>query len=306
LSTFTPTSIRFDPPDAPDDLGGAVLRSLARSLPEKASWGPVKTLFLGAISFGLLPLLILPRRLRWFETGQRGLLRYAQSWLSTKHGIPDDAGRNPGNVSSVEALAELAGVVGLALGLIAYFSHPAFSHLKIWSVTWGFHSFARAHPGQAEAARLHFAWLAFLSVAYMIHFLAVNYELGELRRTVRDINALVSRGGLNPISRPQLLGGAWPLWIFGGLILSTTGALWGIPMMLAAAAQRRYINHTSRDARQGVARVVRDAMCRDRLESRVFVPRSLRPQCPNEKCAARIPPGARFCPSCGRSVRAVA
>jgi hypothetical protein len=306
LSTYTPTSIRFDPPDAPDDLGGAVLRSLARPLPGKASWGPVKTLVLGAISFGLLPLLILPRRLRWFDTGQSGLLRYAQSWLSTKHGIPDDPGRNPGSVSSIEALAELLGVVGLALGLIAYFSHPALAHLKIWSITWGFHAFARAHPERVDAAKLHFAWLAFLSVAYLVHFLAVSYQMRELRRTVRDINALASRGGLNPVARPRLLGGAWPFWVFAGIILSTTGALWAIPMMLAAAAQRRYINQTSRDARQAVARVVRDTMARERLETRVLVPRSLRPQCPNEKCAARIPPGARFCPSCGRSVRAVA
>src|SRR5262249_4228747 len=124
LSTFTPTSIRFDPPGQPDDLGGAVSCSLARPLPDKASWGPVKTLVLGAISLGILPLLILPRRLRWFAAGQNQLLRHTKEWLGLETGAKEAV---EDETPPAVLLVCWVGLVAIGAVLLTYVLRPGFT-----------------------------------------------------------------------------------------------------------------------------------------------------------------------------------
>jgi hypothetical protein len=56
---------------------------------------------------------------------------------------------------------------------------------------------------------------------------------------------------------------AWG-WIVAGILLTIAGAFWGLPMMLAAGAHRRYIKDVSRDARAQIARGVEAMMERRR------------------------------------------
>src|SRR5262245_52950067 len=86
VSTFTPTSIRFDPPGTPDYLGSGVLKAFARPQPAFVSWGFLKTLILGLITCGIAPILLLPKRLRWYTAGQLANLEYARQWIEERLG----------------------------------------------------------------------------------------------------------------------------------------------------------------------------------------------------------------------------
>jgi len=57
LSHFETSNLSVDPPPPPDYLAGAVLQGLARPIGYRLTWGVLKSLLLGGVSFGLLPLI---------------------------------------------------------------------------------------------------------------------------------------------------------------------------------------------------------------------------------------------------------
>ena len=70
-------------------------------------------------------------------------------------------------------------------------------------------------------------------------------------------------------------------------------------MMVAGAAHKRYIKHTSSALREVAAQRVREVLAMKAPPARVAVPMHLRPRCPNARCHAPLPAGSTFCPRCG-------
>src|SRR5438477_4302092 len=180
LSTFIPTSIRFDPPDEPDYLAGAVLHSLTSPMPACAIWGPVRTLLLGAISFGLLPLLLLSSRLQPFVQGQSIVFTYAQQWIGKRLRSDEGAGEVGRQMFPLIKLAKWLGVLLIILELISRFRHGTIVHYDVWSVTYGFRWLNHATFSQPDLVRAHKLWLGLLTFAYFIHYVAVKSAAARL------------------------------------------------------------------------------------------------------------------------------
>jgi hypothetical protein len=73
-------------------------------------------------------------------------------------------------------------------------------------------------------------------------------------------------------------------------------------MMLAAAAQRRYTKRIGAATRVKLMQSVREIMHLRRPDMPTPMPVMLLRTCPSERCAAKLPPGAKFCPRCGTRV----
>jgi hypothetical protein len=85
----------------------------------------------------------------------------------------------------------------------------------------------------------------------------------------------------------------------------SVGGLWGVPMMLSGAVQRRYSCSSAAATRLAMADRVRMMMMRRRPVMRIARPVIHRRACRQELCRAHIPPGANFCPRCGTRTVAV-
>jgi hypothetical protein len=83
--------------------------------------------------------------------------------------------------------------------------------------------------------------------------------------------------------------------------MAAMGALWGIPMMLAGAAQRRAVRRVSTRNRAALAHRLRAMMlARRSAAAAVPLPVYLRRLCPNPLCRAPMVETAAFCTRCGR------
>jgi hypothetical protein len=311
LNSVHPISVQFDPPDEPDYFAGAILKSLARPYAAKMSWGLVKTVVLGVCTLGILPLLLLTRRLGAIVESDHAMADSARRWLQEQEVLP---GRNVAGESAVGdtttrsawrlpwlvSAASRLGILALIGAIVAMISlgidlpdaaRIGLGHLEKWTYT----------PDDTMR-QAHLAWTIFLSAGYFVHWLAVQRAVKSLRRDVTAINALVRQRNIKPISLPRLSGGRWIVWLVVGVVLASNGPGWAILMMLAAAAQRRYIRRTSLRTRQEMAGVLRWVVAHRTRRARVIVPQALCPRCPNAQCAARIRPMALYCPACGSAI----
>jgi hypothetical protein len=94
------------------------------------------------------------------------------------------------------------------------------------------------------------------------------------------------------------------MWIVGAIVLASLNALWAVPMMLAGAAQRRYINTIAAGNRAELSRRVEMMLNAQRpVVQRTRVVIGTRIACREALCMAELPQGANFCPRCGRRVR---
>ena len=103
-----------------------------------------------------------------------------------------------------------------------------------------------------------------------------------------------------PIADPPFDFGINGGWIVGpGLLAWLGGALWAVPMALAGATQRRYINRTATRTRGELLDRARTMIAQQRPPVAVpsYVIHGRR--CDNDRCRAAIKAGARFCSRCG-------
>src|SRR5260370_41100655 len=68
-------------PQGPDYLAGAVLQGLGRPIGEKLSWPLGRSLVLGVVSFGVLPILAWPKLLGQFIVLEQQQLWHLAEWL---------------------------------------------------------------------------------------------------------------------------------------------------------------------------------------------------------------------------------
>ena len=293
------------PTPRPSTLSGAILISLSRPLGNYFSWSLLYTFIIGAISFGIVPLFALSKRLRHLTGAERSQFWHLAEWMRTNCGEEAaplvEAAEQIRVRPILSALPPLCGLVALSTILFAGFNYEPTFH-QLLNATYRYFPASAIDATPSWADPIYALWAVPLGVGYIALWLGMQIQHNSVRRFVRMYDLLATREGARPVPAPRPSLGLRPLWILGGILLSMGGAIWAIPMMLAGAAQRRYTNRIEVTTRLHLAQSVREIMQMRRPESTAPMPVSLLRTCTGERCAAKIPPGARFCPRCGTRV----
>jgi hypothetical protein len=281
-----------------------------------ARWGVIFTTIVAGLTFGILPALVWPERFRKLAAAEaermHDVISWARAWGAPPAQIStlQTAGRRieASTILSVVPIA-LAAFVAVTLLVQGYGSGTTWDHLA--DLTYRFHDYSRQfiqHERQgwssptldgsnpleqlSRAVSLHALWCVLLSVAYLAHWAQVGAHRANVRRFVRALNTTMETRGMMPIRLREGTATFWPLAVVAAFLLVQWGAWWGIPMLLAGAAQRRYILTTS----QALQVQLNQRMAVD-------LPRAtVARRCQAEGCRAMLPLPAKFCPQCGRSV----
>jgi hypothetical protein len=308
MSTFSPTQITLDPPRNPDALAGAVIQSLARPTLKHAPWGPVRSLIFGLATFGLAPLVIWPMRFRNAVGRERQQLWHLAEWVRLQTGRPgaaelrDSAGRSRGG-----GLRVISWLMAL-LVLIALMRDYSRFHFRFHQAgafldaTYRFPLLYWRVNLPIAMARLFAVWTIGLGIGFGAHWVNVVLRDREIRQFVERFNAMTASPGIAPIDLPQSPMGL--AWIIGGILAAMSGAIWGVPMMLAGGAQAAYLNRTSYWSRRELAARLRGLLLRQDPDVSVTMPMRFRSICENPQCRALLPSPARFCPRCGAAAAA--
>jgi hypothetical protein len=279
-----------------------LLRSLTRSFRGHYSWGVVATFCLGVLTLGFLPLLRWTQNFRKFVRLERQQLWHLAEWLRLQTGHPD-AATLPEESDKIRWRAGLAATSIVWLVAVACVfagelvirrggeSTPVQSLLS-W--TYGY----RFAAGKTRAD-LFGIWTICLFAAYAFHWLHVQLHAADVRRFVEKFNRVAEWEGVAPLTPPRLGIGAQPLWMLGAAGMVAAGAIWGLPLMLAGAVQRRYISRTSSRFRAEAAERVRTILLLRRPVLRVPPFARVEILCRTERCRSTIPALANFCPRCG-------
>jgi len=282
---------------------------LCRPVGADGGWGAVKSVVVGALSFGVVPLLTWPARLGSFITAERAELWHLAEWVRLRTGRAEAvelqrSAERLGVRARLSGLALLT-VLAVAATFFAYFNDYSFSFHRLIRVTY-----VAGWPRHADAAwraegKLWMVWTVGLSLAYLAHYVQVRRHARAVEAFVRQFNRIGEGEGLSAARLPELGLGIRPLWVAGAIVLVGVGAVWGVPMMLAGAVHRRYTRVVSRAYREELARRVRSMLAMQRPEVAVPVPVKLRRECPTDRCRAKLKEGANFCHRCGARVAAV-
>ena len=269
MREFGPTIHVIDPPGPPDPLGEAVLHSLVGRLRRPRTWGPFKTLLLAAATFGLWPLLAWGRRFRDFAVTEHTQLWHVAEWvrLRTGHAQGDALQEMAERVRFNPAirLLSLGLGVGVAMALLIAMDWRG-GMGSLMSATYGY--VWRVSGSSSGRARLLFTlWALGLSLAYALHWIAVQQYVIRVRRFIELLNTIARSQNVDPVWMPPVETGVRPMWLLAGVILLTLGAFWAVPLMLAGALQRRYINRSSQRMRIVLAHRIRALLAKEQDHS---------------------------------------
>ena len=311
MSAFTPTQWTLQPPDRPDNLSAAVLHSLSRPLRGLMAWGPLKSFVLGALTFGILPLIAWPRRFRKFVVVEQRQLWHLVEWLRVRTGDAD-AAKLRNSLRDAGAMPTLWIIPAIMLIVLAWDFFP-------WLNPFEFHRFhvyrMAYHAGhwlnrplrpfvwvpdiRWDSFNLHTAWVACLSIAFASHWLHIQLHVSQVNALLRRLNPILQRQHLPPMAQYGVGLGLRPFWLLAGLIGAVFGAWWAIPAALAGAVQQRYCRRTGDRIRSELALRVGSLLLQQRPAIDVPLPHGFRVVCSNPLCGKTIPGPATFCPRCG-------
>jgi hypothetical protein len=316
MSAFTPTQVTLEPASRPDNLSAAVLHSLSRPITGKTSPNIVLSFIFGTLSFGIVPLIVWPRRFGRFVVAEQQQLWHLVEWLRIRTGDEDAAKlresvRDTGPIAT-SWLVPTVLLVLLALKLVPMFSAPGFDVTRLLYATYfagpwiGPHYGPSYHPGALHGPRLFEIWNLCLLLAYGSHWLHIQQHATDVNRLIRRLNLILVKQQLPPVPLFSIGMGFRPLWFVAGLIGLAHGAFWAIPACFAGALHQRYVRKTSTRIRGELAMRVNMLLQEQRPAISVPMPHGFRAVCRNEKCGKTVPTGAGFCPRCGTRVSAVA
>jgi hypothetical protein len=300
MSSFTPTSWTVEPPDRPDQLAGAVVAALGRPVyGSLLPWGPIKSLVLGAISLGVLPLLYWPRIFARFCISQQQQFWHLLEWLRVRHGDANAAELQRTLGAIVPPFTLRAAPLACLIIIAAFFGWPL-----LYSSTWMATPLGIIHHPLASWRRFslnnfYMVWTICLCFAYGSLWLHIREHAANVNQLVRRINVILHHHELDPVSANDPGLGLRPLWIFAAIVGVMAGAWWAIPAALAGALQKQYMRRTSMRTRSELSQRVRTLLLRQRPPIDVPVARPLRFACRNALCVSPMPRGAQFCPRCG-------
>jgi hypothetical protein len=290
------------------------------------STGAPRALFQTLISLGLLPLLIWPARWAAYLDSERAdLLDLASYWRRRVEGKP--AVQLDKIVRGLRRRPMLMVLPWLAVAFNAFAMGSLLlqdrSPRQIWELTvrhetpteartvqvpfarttWRGEHFIETEPvvlGQHEwpinalEVNLHSIWIVGLFLGYLCHFYAVRSHTMTVRSLVGWTNKLGKEHGFtrikNDVGRPALNA----VWVLMAIALCCQGIWWSIPLVVAGALQKRYIEQSSPAIRIALAGQARDGLDKVQGHGDHF--------CMTEHCGARLPAAAKFCPRCGTAV----
>jgi hypothetical protein len=296
-------------PPQPDYLATGVLNGLARGPHAKLSWSVFRTALVGAVTFGLAPILAWQVRFRDYVTWEQQQLWHLAEWLRLKSKSPDAAKlRQEADALRFRFDLQLLASLCVAFVAVAFFSQimsvrPPHRWALLLDSTYRFpEKFGfTAYALHWTSGRLFAIWTVGLSAAYFCHWMQVQMHATTLRRWIARFDNLAVAEGIGPvlIEGPGL--GVRPLWAIAAVIFCAAGAFWAPAMMLAGAAHRRMVRSTSPATRKQLAQRFRLLMLsRSSAPENVPTPVSLRRLCPSPICRAPVIESATFCPRCGR------
>jgi len=274
------------------------------------SWGVFRASVLGAASFGILPLLLWPRRFREYAAIEARQFRTVAEW-SRRHGsVPAAVGPLRAAAEGLEArpilwllpLLLAAFVVG---AFVVRFNGTGWSWDDLLACTYRLNDYyprfdawmGDPWSNWPRQPVLHLIWCAGLSMAYLCHWVQVRLHRADVYGLVRRFNSLTRDQAIRAV-RIRRFGSFNPLLIVAAVAFLHFDAWWGIPMLLAGAADRRYTISTSPAIRAQLAERVGE-MQRGFAATARWIDR-----CGISRCQAMLPPQATFCPRCGTRVTA--
>jgi hypothetical protein len=286
-----------------DHLAGAVLRALGRSFRNQFSLSPSGAFWMALISFGFWPLWKMARQFRDYQSFEKQQFWHLAEWLRVRRG---DREETVALHAQIDRLRPGGGLVTTFFWLICQIAVIAsivnilgdnFSVNRLVDSTW------RTHHPWSHAALVWKPWVIGLGLAYVLQMVRVTMHHRAVSKIVDRFNAVLWRENVATVAMPEMEGGVIAGWWWTAGILSWMGGLWAIPMALAGAAQRRYINGSSARLRADMLERVRTMLHQQRPA--VAVPQYAihSRRCGNNLCRGTLRANASFCPRCGTSAQ---
>jgi hypothetical protein len=305
MSMAMDAAVAAQPLDQPpmgetDHLAAAVLRSLGRSVRNQFSTTPGEAFWLGLFTFGLWPLIRMGRQFREYVSFERQQFWHVAEWLRVRVG-GNEAIALHGHVNRMRTrgvirMAITACVILLVMAVFKQ-SNGNLDLDRLTGATYRLHRpWFRTGP-----TPIWKTWTVLLALAYGLHAARVALHYRRVSRFVGSFNTLLGREGVAALAMPDMDVDAKAGWWWTAGILSWFGALWSIPMALAAGMHNRYIQGTSAHVRAEMLERVRAMLAQRRPAVAVpnYVIHSRR--CGNDRCRAALHAGAKFCARCGCS-----
>jgi hypothetical protein len=264
-------------------------------------WGPIGTVVLSGLSFGALPLLAWPIRMRELFAGEAARLieiaRFAAPGpaRSDRLGLMRSA-RRTAPIALFWVLPILSATFVLVAGALTMLGHGSRAFDRLVHLTYITGQSASLSDPLALLQSVFGIWSAVLILGYLIHLLHVQAHFSAVRRFLVRFNAVLALSGVRtvPLPRRSVMPGI--IWLAGGLVMTVFGAWWAVPMVLAGSYQRRDAYRMHRDLGKILA---------DRVEVLSQVKATPDVRCLTPRCHALLRPDARFCPRCGSAVNAL-
>jgi len=316
VARFNPHSISIEQQSPAEPLAGALINALSRPLGMRQTWGVFKSLFLGLLTFGVAPLFSWIKGFYTFCAGEQQQFVHLAKWVSQNTDHPEaralEAHANklrPLGILTFLSIAAMLATIGAIWYVIDSSGRP-----PEYAVLAGTYGFGKNElfdqpvwPFRSPFVdrQLVFGiWTCGLALAYGLHWLQVTLHAGAVKNFVARFSRIAEAEGVNRLQADPLGSTIRPLWMLGALCLIIARAPWGLLMMLAGAAQRRYIITSGRNTRADVAQRLRAMIERRRPGVIAPSPVYLRDRCIEPKCRAELPRGANFCRRCGTRQKA--
>jgi len=313
MTAFSPTNTTLDPPGQTDELAGAVLAGLSRPIDRAKPWGLVATVVLSVLTFGLLPLLRWPARLRNACRREQQQLWHLAEWLRLNSGRPDAlALQNSTRRLAFRPGLNLVALVVLFLAILTPAGmmpvHPHWTWGIIYQSMYFKTAMVRRQftigTGATDPFLVNFSmtWSVAVTVALLLHWIQIQLHVGDMRMFLTRFNAITAAHGLKPVRMPHTGIGLRPIWLLAGVVLMGMGVRWALPLMIVGAVQNRYLSRTSYIVRHEMAQRMNLLVSLQNPAAAVVRPMRLWSCCTNPQCGAMVPPAAKFCPRCGVAV----
>ena len=274
---------------AQDEPVRQIAERLSMSFPTR-TWGPFSSFILSICTFGILPLLVWPRRWNAFaEYERRQMISLATFWR--RRATPMQAQALDASISqmgpqSIFTVVPILILVFVGMMVVSLLNDGR-SMENILRMILGYHRYHWWFLDPLDM-KLYAIWTISLLIGYICHWAAVRSHALAVESLAVKINGIAGVRGAGRFV--GVTSGLNPLWIVAAVALRGMHAWWGIPLVLAGAMQRKYMNSTSPRIRQALVGQLLDG------------PTGQASFCNIPGCGAPKRDQANYCPRCGAHV----
>jgi hypothetical protein len=256
------------------------------------SWSAPRAFVATILTCGILPTVRIPSWLRHITAQHQQQFWHLGEWLRLQTNDPDSA--------EMQQLSHRIHVNHFLAGLMWLFISAAITAMATFFAGQNvqirdLYRFAFGRPISPN----QLIFLAGISLAAACNWIQIILHQRSVQRCLSCFNRIAARNGFDALPEPKLELGFSPLWIIAGMVLAAKGAVWALPVMLAAAAHRRYTMVGSVRIRAMLAERVRQMLLQRRPSMRVPQPVTIVRSCIRPNCQAPLASIAVFCPRCG-------